>query len=118
MLIGHYSEIGAETFETLPGVRLRWLIDEREGKLNFLLRRFELDKNAKTPHHKHPWEHEIYVISGTIELTLDEEKIILKKDSFAYIPENHMHQFKNIGEEEAVFLCIIPRKGAMDRKYS
>ena len=35
------------------------------GAPNFTMRHFEVAPGGRTPFHAHPWEHEVYVLSGT-----------------------------------------------------
>jgi quercetin dioxygenase-like cupin family protein len=31
--------------------------------------------------------------------------------SYAYIPANSLHQFRNVGETQFKFICIVPKEG-------
>ncbi|KAA0000477.1 MAG: cupin domain-containing protein [Thermoplasmata archaeon] len=75
------------------------------------MRRFVVGKGGYTPLHKHDWEHEVFVLGGEGAL-VDENgnELPLKKDYFAFVPPNEIHQFKNVGDEDFIFLCIIPIK--------
>jgi mannose-6-phosphate isomerase-like protein (cupin superfamily) len=35
----------------------------------------------------------------------------ISKGSYAYVPGNHLHQFKNTGSETLKFICIVPKEG-------
>ena len=50
--------------EGVKGVWIRWLIGEDSGAPNFFLRLFEVEPGGHTPFHSHPFEHEVYVLSG------------------------------------------------------
>jgi len=97
--------------EGAKNVTIQWLIDNRIGAPNFAMRRFVVGKGGYTPLHKHDWEHEVFVLKGEGAL-VDENgnEIPLKKDHFAFVPPNEVHQFKNVGDEDFIFLCVIPIK--------
>lgn len=109
--VAHYSDVPQEDLhngDTIKFTKKRVLIGEKEGAPNFIMRYFTIEKNGFTPLHKHPWEHESFVLKGEgIVQTEDSEKKI-KPGDFVYIPSNELHQFKNIEEDPLEFLCIIP----------
>lgn len=91
------------------GTRIRWLITkEKDGAPNFALRRFDLDPGAEIGMHNHPQEHEIYILSGEIEVITEDETIIATKDDAIYVPPNEVHGYKNKSKEMVSFLCVIP----------
>jgi len=55
----------------------------------------------------HPADECIFVVSGAIEVYLDEEKFILEKGDSIYITENVPHRMFNSGENEAIGISII-----------
>lgn len=58
--------------------------------------------------HKHPDQEEvIYVIAGTIEQWLEQEKRILNAGDAIFIPKDTVHASFNIGSEEAHLLAIL-----------
>ena len=58
--------------------------------------------------HKHPeMEEIIYVISGTAEQWVDEEKQLLRAGEMAHIPRDIVHGTYNAGDDELVFLAIL-----------
>lgn len=83
---------------------IRWLI---RGP-NFALRYFRIKKGGNSPRHHHPYEHEIYVLSGKGKVYIDGEETDFEKDFFIYVPPDKDHQIINIGESDLEFLCIIP----------
>ncbi|HEY5765719.1 MAG TPA: cupin domain-containing protein, partial [Candidatus Deferrimicrobiaceae bacterium] len=46
------------------GVTIRVLMGENVGAPTFTMRHFEVAPGGSTPYHSHPWEHEVYVLSG------------------------------------------------------
>jgi quercetin dioxygenase-like cupin family protein len=97
--------------EGAKNVTVQWLIDDKNGAPNFAMRRFAIGEDGHTPLHEHEWEHEIFVLGGEGAL-VDEhgEEISLKKNDFALVPQKEIHQFKNIGNDDFIFLCLIPLK--------
>lgn len=97
--------------EGAKNVTIQWLIDSRAGAPNFAMRRFVVGKGGYTPLHSHDWEHEVFVLGGEgVLVDKDGNEMPLKKDYFAFVPPNDIHQFRNAGDENFVFLCVIPIK--------
>jgi quercetin dioxygenase-like cupin family protein len=93
----------------VDGIYIRWLIDENLGARNFAMRRIEIKPGLSVPLHNHPEEHEIYVLSGNGRFSNDKNEIeIAKEGDFVYIPPNEKHGIDNIGEDNLIFLCLIP----------
>ncbi len=105
-------EIPAQPVEfngsVIKGVTIRWLIKKEDGAPNYAMRYFEMEPGAEIPEHSHPWEHEIYFLQGRCRVTEGEEEVIAEKDTALFIRPGLPHSYKNIGDEKAVFLCIIP----------
>ncbi|MEM1514227.1 MAG: cupin domain-containing protein [Candidatus Thermoplasmatota archaeon] len=112
MIVKNYKEIDESEVkeEGAKNVKIQWLIDEKIAP-NFAMRRFVVGRNGYTPFHKHDWEHEVFVLSGVGAL-IDEngKEHELKPGNFALVMPNEMHQFKNKGKEDFIFLCLIPLK--------
>ena len=86
-------------------------ISGKEGWDGWSMRIFTLAKDGYTPSHAHPWPHINYIIKGTGTLFIDgEEKPVAAGDT-AYIKGNEDHQFKNAGDDEFSFICIVPEEG-------
>ncbi len=91
------------------GISIRWLIDENLGAKNFAMRRIKVGKGQKIPLHNHSEDHEIYVLTGQGKFYNDESKVeIANEGDFVYIPPNERHGIDNIGEDNLIFLCLIP----------
>ena len=93
--------------EGAEGVTVRWLISGKDGAPNFYMRRFEV--KGHTPHHNHPFEHEIYILSGEGVVLEGETEHPVGPGTFCYIPPGETHQIQNRGEEPLQLLCLIPR---------
>jgi len=109
--VTHFSEV-EETPVKMDGAKnvyIRWLVSEKDGAPNFYLRMFRVEKGGHTPYHSHPYEHEVYVLSGSGIVKIDSKEYPLAPGVVAFVPPDVNHQFINKGEEELVFLCIIPK---------
>ncbi len=110
MIVKDYREVEMNdvTEEGAKNVKIQWLIDEKIGK-TFAMRRFVVKKGGHTPLHRHDWEHGVFVLAGKGALVDEQGKEHeLKPGTFAFVEPNELHQFKNKGEEDFVFLCVIP----------
>jgi quercetin dioxygenase-like cupin family protein len=106
------EEINAEQVEfngsVIPGVTIRWLITKSDGAKRFAMRYFELEKGTVIPEHHHLWEHEIFVLKGKGEITVNNVKKEVSEGTAIFIEPDAPHAYKNIGEDRLVFLCLIP----------
>lgn len=92
----NYLEVKPEeiTEEGAHGVKLRTVIGEKDGAPNFFMRVFTFDANAESPKHSHPWEHEVFIISGGGSLEVNGKTVNLKAGDVAYVPPNADHCFR------------------------
>ena len=65
---------------------------------------------GETPHHSHPYEHEVYVLSGSGVVLEGDRPQPLTGGDCVYVAANDVHQFRNTGAEPMRFLCLIPRQ--------
>lgn len=92
---------------------VKYLLDRDVGAKKFFLRYYVVEKGGKTPLDKHPYEHEIYVLSGKGAILREDKGVprltpIGPGDSI-FVASNEVHQLINIGDEPLTFLCV---KGA------
>ena len=88
MKIRHYRDVPAT--EPMPGVKKRVVIGPDEGAQNFIMRIFEVAPGLTSPDHAHPWEHEIFVLSGEGAVRSGgSEKPLAKILNGAEIPQNN-----------------------------
>jgi quercetin dioxygenase-like cupin family protein len=78
------------------------------GAHNFAMRVFEVEPEGYTPLHKHPWEHEVFVLEGTGQLFDGEKTTLFTAGDVVFVPPNERHQFKNEGKTLLKFICLIP----------
>ncbi len=107
----HYTdveEIDLKDYDS-TGTTIRWLVTkEKDGAPNFALRRFEVQLGGQIGMHNHKQEHEIYILSGEIEVITENETYLVKANDVLYVPPDEVHGYKNNGDTTVSFLCIIP----------
>jgi len=112
MKVVHAADVPTDIVRE-PGakqVTIRRLIDTPDGADRFLMSLFELAPNGATPPHYHEWEHEIYVLSGTLRVELPAEKrmIPLKEGDVVFIPRGEQHGLSTGPDESARLLLVAP----------
>ncbi len=90
--------------EGARGCRVRWLVDRRDGAPRFAMREFEIAPGGYTPKHHHPYEHEVYILSGQGEVLQGDEPRSIRTGDVIYIAPDEVHQFRNSGQEPLRFL--------------
>jgi quercetin dioxygenase-like cupin family protein len=108
MQVKRALEVPAAPVEGALGVTVRWLWAAQDGAPTFALRLFEVQPRAATPYHTHPYEHEIYVLSGQAKLHVEAQDHALGPEDTALILPDELHQLVNTGTEALHFLCMIP----------
>ncbi len=108
MQIKHSLQVPAEPVENAPGVTRRWLWSAPDGAPTFALRLFEVQAAAATPYHAHPYEHQVYILSGQAKLRGETQEHTLGPGDTALVLPNESHQFVNTGAEVLRLLCGIP----------
>ena len=106
----HHSKVKLETMQELgaKGIKVRWLIKKEDGAPNFAMRLFEIEPEGFSPLHSHDWEHEVYILEGTCQVTCERKKTRATAGYVVFVPPNAKHQFKNMGETKLKFLCLVP----------
>ena len=111
MKIRHYSEVQLEDVdrEGFQGIKVRYVITDKEGAPHFAMRVFEFEPGGHTSVHQHPEEHEIFVLEGEVTVVDDKGKEYqLGPGNTLYIPPNELHQFKNATQDVMKMICLIP----------
>lgn len=104
----HYTE--AEKHKVLIGENswFRLLISREDGAPNYAMRVFEIEEGGYIQSHRHPWEHEIFVLEGEGEIKIGNEKFRVSRGYAVLIPPNVDHEYKNVGKNTWKFVCVIP----------
>jgi len=113
MYIKHISDVPYEKV-AINGAKdtyIQWLITkEKAGAKNFAMRRFIIKPGGLIPKHSHDWEHEIFILEGEGVIGAGDKEVKVKEGTFLYIPPNVPHWYRNDGDTDFVFLCLIPYK--------
>lgn len=110
MIIQHYKTVEGiiPPEQGVKGVKMRKVIAEKEGAKNFVMRVFEVAPGGNTPLHKHVWEHEVFILSGSGIVVGSSGQHEVKSGDVVFVPGGEEHQFKNTGDKNWEFICLIP----------
>ena len=110
MKIANYQDSPSHKYasETAKGVTGRIVIGKEDQADNFCMRIFTVEPGGFTPKHAHDWEHEVFVHSGKGQVYQKGEWCDVQSGAVVFIPRNEEHQFMNRGEEDFIFVCLIP----------
>ncbi len=86
------------------GAVIREVITDKDGAPNFAMRVIEVKPGAATPSHNHPWEHEVFILSGRAVVKGEKGEAEISKNNVVYIPPNEHHCFESIGDEPLRFV--------------
>lgn len=104
------EDVPAEEPEAMPGVKIRWVIDQKRGAQNFAMRIFEVAPGAETPLHDHWYEQEMYLLDGEGLMVGERGEQALRPGHVMWVPPNERHQIKNTGGQPLRFICCVPQK--------
>ncbi len=76
-----------------------------------VMRVFTVKPGAASPFHSHDWPHYVIFLRGKAAGKIDGVTVNLEKGDYAYVPPDVDHNFSNSGDEDLVFICIVPTKG-------
>ncbi len=106
MKIQNYREVAGN--KVAPGVVMHVVAGPAEGAPTFVMRVFEIEPGSATPHHNHPWEHEIFVVEGQGTLKSgNSEKPLQQGDAVTILPDE-LHSLLNTGKEMMRVICVVP----------
>lgn len=98
------------------GVTIRWISEKRTGGDEYLhhfaLRYFTFKPGGYMAPHRHPWEQEIAVTRGRLQVLGSGNDRIIEPGDVAYFPGNEEHGFRCVGAEPCEFYCVI---GCVDK---
>ena len=95
--------------EEVPGRNHHWYFNEEISEhAGIYMVRAVFPKGGRHDFHRHPKMSEIiYVLKGTAEQWVEDEKQILKPNDSVYIHQNVVHATFNIGDEPLEILAIL-----------
>ena len=92
------------------------LVMGKENDNAYSVTEIAVSPQAGPPMHRHPGLEAFYVLSGTFQFQIGEEKIMGEVGSFVTIPPMVFHVWHNAGTELARVLCIIV-PGGMEQMF-
>lgn len=112
-MIGNVKDLVAkEVIHPLAkNASMKVLVSPKDGWEGHVMRVVLVAESGFTPKHSHPWPHINYMIEGEGELFIDGVATKVSKGSYAYVPSNALHQFRNVGKGQFKFVCIVPEEG-------
>lgn len=106
MLSRDYREVPPQ--QITSGISIRWVIGQPEGAPHFALRVIEFAPGATFEPHRHPYEHEIFVLEGEGVVEGPAEQLPMRRGIAIYIPPDEPHGYHNTGTEPLRFICVVP----------
>ena len=108
------QEVPSKTVEMegAQGCTVRWLVGTEDGAPNFAMRQFEVAPGGYTPRHRHPYEHEVFVLEGQGVVYEGDQRHPLRAGDVVLVKPDEVHQFCNTGDLPLKFLCLIPNSAA------
>jgi quercetin dioxygenase-like cupin family protein len=88
------------------------LVSKDDGAPTFAMRMFEVQPGGHTPLHRHPHEHEVFVLQGKGVVVHEGKDYPLTPEVVVFVPGGDEHCFKNTGNSTLRFLCLVPLSGA------
>ncbi len=88
--------------------RMRELLTDVDDAPTFAMRQFEVGPGGCTPHHSHPWEHEVFILSGSGVVRKETGELAFETGTAILILPDETHSFHNTGDTPLRFLCMIP----------
>ncbi|QWC00320.1 cupin domain-containing protein [Mycoplasmatota bacterium] len=113
MVVNNINNLKAKKIEheSAQNAYMKVLVSEKEGWDDYVMRVVEVEEGGFTPKHKHPWPHINYVIEGQGSIMMNGKDYPVQSGSYAYVPSNTMHQYKNTSDKIFKFICIVPKEG-------
>jgi quercetin dioxygenase-like cupin family protein len=120
MKVEHYRDIEPLPVEAIEeateGLTIRRVISEVDGATEFTMDVFEIEPGGHSAFHKHPWEHQIFVLSGEGTINGSDGPVLFKQGDVIFIAPDEPHQIVNDGDALVEFVCLIP-KAALTAYY-
>lgn len=112
MIVKKLSEVPFADLSGYQNVEKQVVIGPEDGSNEIIMRYFTLNTGGSSPYHVHPWPHLVRVEKGTgVLVDIDGNTKPLEAGNFVYVPDNEKHQFRNTGDGDFCFICIVPERG-------
>jgi quercetin dioxygenase-like cupin family protein len=111
MIVKKIAEVSQAPVEMegAKDVKVRVVFGPQDEAPTFALREFELAPGGHTPHHSHPFEHEVVVTAGEIIVLGAQGEVPMQLGDVVLMPPNEKHQFQNPSSSKpAKMLCLVP----------
>lgn len=110
MKVLEFQQVEAKPVEMqgAVGCRMRCLIGPEDEAPSFSMRQFDVAVGGHTPHHRHAYEHEVFVLEGEGVVLEGDREHPIRAGSVVFVPPSQLHQFRNTGRGPLRFLCLIP----------
>ncbi|MBI4265349.1 MAG: cupin domain-containing protein [Acidobacteria bacterium] len=82
---------------TLPGVFLKWMIDEQFGARHHRMLLIEYQPGVSIGLHDHTFEEAYYILTGAVQATLDGERYLVEAGDVVWTGVGCVHAFANVG---------------------
>ena len=93
------------------GVYKQVPISRQDGAPNFVFRVFTIEPGGHTPHHKHPFEHENYVIEGHGTVITNDQEFEIEEGDFILVLPDEIHQYRNKAtDKNLIIICAVPKE--------
>jgi len=102
MKVSNYLE--TEPTQEVPGAIKRDVITADDGAPNFAMRVIEVEPGGSSPSHSHPWEHEVFILSGRGVVKGEQGETQIGKDSVVFVAPDEKHCFVNNADEPLRFV--------------
>ena len=109
MLHRHADETPSTNIEAGSGTSMQVLIGSGDAP-DFAMRRFVMEPGGGMPLHTNKIQHEQYVLQGRARVRIGDDELEVSRDDVVYIPAGVPHSYQSIGEEDFVFLCMVPNR--------
>lgn len=112
-MVGNINQLESKVINSpeAKDASIQVLVSPNEGWDSHVMRVLEVKQEGHTPKHSHPWPHINYIIEGEGELMIDGKIHQVNAGSYAYVPSDTLHQFRNVGKSVFKFICIVPKEG-------
>jgi quercetin dioxygenase-like cupin family protein len=106
MKVHHYRHV--KGIKAAPGVTMRVVAGTKEKASTFVMRVFEIKPGSNTPHHAHPWEHEMFVVKGRGTLKSGSTERPIKEGDAVMVLPGERHGVFNTGKDMLTMICVVP----------